>query len=458
MGLRLMDAAVVRRCATAGLSLVMAGAGLGLGLGDPGVARAAGPDDSLVAAHGLQFELPKGVDDYDGYLKEAWESDGTSPLTVTLEITHGDGFNSGSAAASEAFAAAVRSEITLRTEWRGQRLLGSMMRYSNDSLSFDVYYFYSKTDDVMYAWAPILLADGSTAEFEVACPFDDFPAQGSAIDGFFGSLGSDGSTGDLELYGSTAADAGDPERAAWYGVGAAVPEDVREDWLLAGTYFATGKGIGGDVPVTVIVNDGKISEVIVGSNSETAGVGSKAIEQLPDAIVAANGTEGVDAVSGATISSKAIFAAVNDCLAQAAPGQAGKETTADAKTDAKVAADDGASVDASAAEGSTLKDGTYEAQGKGIGGRVPVTVTVEGGKIASVEVGDNSETAGIGSKAIEQLPAEIVENNGTEGVDGVSGATITSKAIFTAVDDCVTRASEGGTSGEESADKIDFDL
>ena len=77
-----------------------------------------------------------------------------------------------------------------------------------------------------------------------------------------------------------------------------------------------GKGIGGKVPVTVVVKDGKVAEVTVGDNSETQGIGSKAIEQLPAEIVKANGTEGVDAVSGATITSKAIKSAVNDALAQ----------------------------------------------------------------------------------------------------------------------------------------------
>jgi uncharacterized protein with FMN-binding domain len=67
-------------------------------------------------------------------------------------------------------------------------------------------------------------------------------------------------------------------------------------------------------------------------------------------------------------------------------------------------------------------------------------VTVEGGKIASVEVGDNSETEGIGSKAIEQLPDQIVAANGLTGVDAVSGASVTSKAIFTAVQDCLDQA------------------
>ena len=83
-------------------------------------------------------------------------------------------------------------------------------------------------------------------------------------------------------------------------------------------------------------------------------------------------------------------------------------------------------------------DGTYTASGKGIGGDVPVTVTVEGGKIASVEVGENSETQGIGSKAIEQLPDEIVAANGTDGVDAVAGATVTSTAIFDAVNEALS--------------------
>ena len=85
-------------------------------------------------------------------------------------------------------------------------------------------------------------------------------------------------------------------------------------------------------------------------------------------------------------------------------------------------------------------DGSYTAEGKGIGGTVPVTVTIKNGKITEVTVGDNSETQGIGSKAIEQLPSAIVEANGIEGVDATSGATVTSKAIFTAVDDCLAQA------------------
>ena len=210
---------------------------------------------------------------------------------------------------------------------------------------------------------------------------------------------------------------------------AADTKDAAAATLKDGEYKASSKGIGGDVPVTVTVKDGKIAKVEVGENSETQGIGSKAIEQLPDAIVKANGTEGVDAVSGASVTSKAIFTAVEDCLNQAKGG-----------TDAAAA--------------TTMADGEYKASAKGIGGDVPVTVTVKDGKIAKVEVGENSETQGIGSKAIEQLPDAIVKANGTEGVDAVSGASVTSKAIFDAVNDCMDQAKKAaGTTDKAAADK-----
>ena len=72
----------------------------------------------------------------------------------------------------------------------------------------------------------------------------------------------------------------------------------------------------------------------------------------------------------------------------------------------------------------------------------PVELYVKDGKIAAVEIGDNSETDGIGTKAIDQLPEKIVAANGTEGVDAVAGASVTSSAIFTAVEDCLTQAAE----------------
>ena len=105
-----------------------------------------------------------------------------------------------------------------------------------------------------------------------------------------------------------------------------------------------------------------------------------------------------------------------------------------------------------ASEPAALNDGTYTAVGDGIGGDVPVTVTIANGAIASVEIGENSETQGIGSKAIEQLPEQIVAANGIDAVNAVSGASITSKAIFSAVEDCLKQASGVVDEAPSSAD------
>ena len=138
-----------------------------------------------------------------------------------------------------------------------------------------------------------------------------------------------------------------------------------------------------------------------------------------------------------------------------------KAATTDQKADEKAADTKDAKADEKAADtkdaaAATLKDGEYKASSKGIGGDVPVTVTIKDGKIAKVEVGENSETEGIGSKAIEQLPDAIVKANGTEGVDAVSGASVTSKAIFDAVNDCMDQAKKAaGTTDKAAADTKD---
>ena len=144
----------------------------------------------------------------------------------------------------------------------------------------------------------------------------------------------------------------------------------------------------------------------------------------------------------------------------AATETADKAATTDQKADEKAADTKDAKADEKAADtkdaaAATLKDGEYKASSKGIGGDVPVTVTIKDGKIAKVEVGENSETEGIGSKAIEQLPDAIVKANGTEGVDAVSGASVTSKAIFDAVNDCMDQAKKaaGTTDDKAAADK-----
>ena len=94
---------------------------------------------------------------------------------------------------------------------------------------------------------------------------------------------------------------------------------------------------------------------------------------------------------------------------------------------------------ASVAQAAAYNAGTYTAVAKGNGGEVPVTVTFSSDAIQKIEVGQNKETPGIGSVAIETLPKTIVDKQSL-GVNGVSGASITSKAILAAVAACVKQA------------------
>ena len=80
------------------------------------------------------------------------------------------------------------------------------------------------------------------------------------------------------------------------------------------TLTGTAKGFGGDVTVTLTVDGDDIVSVVAVGDSETKGIGSNAIEQLPAAIAEADSTE-IDGVTGATISSNAIKEAVNAALA-----------------------------------------------------------------------------------------------------------------------------------------------
>lgn len=81
--------------------------------------------------------------------------------------------------------------------------------------------------------------------------------------------------------------------------------------------------------------------------------------------------------------------------------------------------------------GAKYKDGTYTGEAEGMY-PLKVSVEVKDGKIAKVEVVEHEETEGIGTLAIEPVPAAIVAKNSTD-VDGVSGATLTSNGIKEAV-------------------------
>ena len=87
-------------------------------------------------------------------------------------------------------------------------------------------------------------------------------------------------------------------------------------WAEKVTTSGTGQGIDGDVVVEVTADENTIYDVQVVEENETVGIGSVAVEQLPQEIVDSNSIL-VDSVAGATVTSTAIMDAVRSALEEA---------------------------------------------------------------------------------------------------------------------------------------------
>ena len=63
-----------------------------------------------------------------------------------------------------------------------------------------------------------------------------------------------------------------------------------------------------------------------------------------------------------------------------------------------------------------------------------------GGRVTGVEIDASGETPELGGTAAETLADQLTKAGSTSGVDAVAGATMTSDAVFTAMDDCLSQA------------------
>ena len=107
------------------------------------------------------------------------------------------------------------------------------------------------------------------------------------------------------------------------------------DGAADGTYTASGEGKDGPVVVETTFEGGKITSVVVTEQNETPEIARLPLEQIPAAIVKADAWD-VDSVTGATITSDAIKAAVKDAIVQAGGNPADYEKGAAAETEAAV--------------------------------------------------------------------------------------------------------------------------
>lgn len=115
------------------------------------------------------------------------------------------------------------------------------------------------------------------------------------------------------------------------------------------------------------------------------------------------------------------------------------DTTAPAQTEGQTEAAAMPQESESVPEASAYTAGEYEREVNGRNGKMTVKVTLSEEAITGVEVVSHSETANVAGPALERIPAAVVENQ-TVKVDTVTGATITSAAILSAVRSAVEEA------------------
>lgn len=87
-------------------------------------------------------------------------------------------------------------------------------------------------------------------------------------------------------------------------------------------------------------------------------------------------------------------------------------------------------------EAADVKTGTAEAEG--YDGTIKVTVTMEGDKITNIER-ESTDTDNVGEVAMDELTDKMIEEN-TADVEAVSGATTSSEAFKTAVQEAIDNA------------------
>ncbi len=188
----------------------------------------------------------------------------------------------------------------------------------------------------------------------------------------------------------------------------AVEDALAEAGLGSGeTYNVVVEGYGGDVVLDVIIDGEEITAINIVEHSETEGLGDEALEEVSASIVEEQSLD-VDTVSGATVSSEAIIAGVEQALEDA---------------------------------GIELGGGTQEQQGvlgtgSGYGGDIVLDVVVENGEIKDIFVVEQSETEGLGDEAINEMIDKILSEQSTD-VDTVSGATVSSEGTIEAVDNAL---------------------
>lgn len=249
------------------------------------------------------------------------------------------------------------------------------------------------------------------------------------------------------------------------------PSEGYEDGTYTGSAACSGEQFKEySVAANVTIKNGKISAVEVSSTAKGTNLkqfmSRDEIKNLPSLIVAKNGTSGVDAVSGATYSSHAIFNAVNDALSKAKKNSSStekkeetttekkeetttekkEETTTEKKEETTTEKKEETTTEKKEEttenpdEGKNYKNGTYKVSVSCEPDEdedfdpytISMDITIKKDKIteiSNITANTNSTNKAYTNDAKKGMVSKIVANGNADGVNTVSGATCSSKAI-----------------------------
>nr|WP_296190789.1 FMN-binding protein [uncultured Anaerobutyricum sp.] len=242
------------------------------------------------------------------------------------------------------------------------------------------------------------------------------------------------------------------------------PKEGYEDGTYTGTAACSGEQFKEySVTANVTIKNGKISAVEISSTAKGTNLkqfmSREEIKNLPSLIISKNGTSGVDVVSGATYSSNAIFNAVNNALAKAKKGSSStkkeetttakkeetttekkEETTTEKKEETTTEKKEDTTTEADPDDGEVYKNGTYKVsvtcepdEDEDFDAyTISMEVTIKKDKItdiSNITANTNSSNKAYTNTAKKGMVSKITAKGTADGVDTVSGATCSSKAI-----------------------------
>lgn len=249
------------------------------------------------------------------------------------------------------------------------------------------------------------------------------------------------------------------------------PAEGYEDGTYTGSAACSGEQFKEySVTANVTIKNGKISAVEISSTAKGTNLkqfmSRDEVKNLPSLIVSKNGTSGVDAVSGATYSSHAIFNAVNDALSKAKKNSSStekkeetttekkeetttekkEETTTEKKEETTTEKKEGTTTEKKEEttenpdEGKNYKNGTYKVSVSCEPDEdedfdpytISMEITIKKDKIieiSNITANTNSTNKAYTNDAKKGMVSKIIANGNADGVNTVAGATCSSKAI-----------------------------